>query len=134
MAEKSTIEWTVLIFQALGGLGLLLGSVGVGMVVLRNALERRSELAILSAVGYRSGAIRRLVFGEHGLLLGMGLASGVLAALLALLPGLLGQGEGLSLGPVSLLVVTVAISGAAWVFLASVFATRGPLLGALHSD
>src|SRR6185436_630403 len=31
-------------FQVLGGLGLLGGSVGLGVVVLRNVLERRSEL------------------------------------------------------------------------------------------
>ena len=39
------------IFQLLGALGVLLGSVGVGVVVLRNALERRRELAALRAVG-----------------------------------------------------------------------------------
>ena len=33
-----------------GGLGLLLGSVGLGVVVLRNVLERRGELALLLAV------------------------------------------------------------------------------------
>ena len=38
-------------FQVLGGLGLLLGSVGLGVVVLRNVLERRGELALLLAVG-----------------------------------------------------------------------------------
>lgn len=120
----------LLIFQVLGGLGLLLGSIGVGMVVLRNALERRSELALLSAVGYSRGAVRRLVFSEHGLLLGLGMTSGVVAALLAVLPGT---------GPVSLLpmvglVSLVAISGALWVVLASAYATRGELLGALKDD
>ena len=37
-------------FQVLGGLGLLLGSAGLGVVVLRNVLERRGELAVLMAV------------------------------------------------------------------------------------
>ena len=36
-------------FQVLGALGLLLGSVGLGVVVLRNVLERRGELALLAA-------------------------------------------------------------------------------------
>src|SRR5262249_51542663 len=34
-------------FQALGGLGLLLGTLGLGTVLLRNVLERRSEIALL---------------------------------------------------------------------------------------
>jgi ABC-type antimicrobial peptide transport system permease subunit len=32
---------------------LLLGSAGLGVVVLRNVLERRGELGLLSAVGFR---------------------------------------------------------------------------------
>ena len=35
----------------LGGLGLLLGSVGLGMLLLRNTLERRGELALAAALG-----------------------------------------------------------------------------------
>ncbi len=122
----------LLIFQALGGLGLLLGSVGMGMVVLRNVLERRSELAITSAVGYPSRSIRQLVWSEHGLLLGLGLGTGVLAALFAVLPGL-GE-DGLSLTPMIVLVALVGFSGTVWVWLASAWATRGPLLSALRDD
>ena len=40
-------------FQALGALGLVLGTFGVGTVLLRNILERRRELALLQAIGYR---------------------------------------------------------------------------------
>ena len=47
--EFNAVQNTYLqIFQLLGGLGLLLGSVGLGVVVLRNALERRAELATVS--------------------------------------------------------------------------------------
>jgi len=121
----------LLIFQLLGGLGLLLGSIGVGMVVLRNTLERRSELGVLGAVGYSGAAIRRLVWSEHGVLLGLGLASGVVAALLAVLPGSSGA---LALAPMALLVIAVAASGALWVWIASTLATRGTLLDALRDE
>ena len=124
----------LLIFQALGGLGLLLGSVGLGMVVLRNALERRSELAIAAAVGLSERSILRLVWTEHGLLLGLGLGSGVAAALLAVLPGLLNPAGGVSVMPMLVLVLAVLASGATWVWLASKLATRGPLLAALRED
>ena len=33
-------------FQILGGLGLVLGSVGLGLVVMRNVFERRGELGM----------------------------------------------------------------------------------------
>src|SRR5207249_5417857 len=60
-------------FQVLGGLGLLLGSTGLGVVVLRNVLERRGELGLLTAVGFRRKSLRQLVLAEHGALLGLGL-------------------------------------------------------------
>src|SRR5207247_5866547 len=75
-------------FQVLGGLGLLLGSVGLVIVVLRNVLERRSELAVLIAVGFRRPAVKWLVVSEHGALLMLGLLVGVLAAFIAVLPSL----------------------------------------------
>ena len=53
-------------FQVLGGLGLLLGSVGLGVVVLRNVLERRGELAVLLAVGFRKRTLQRLLLIENG--------------------------------------------------------------------
>ncbi len=55
-------------FQVLGGLGLLLGSAGLGVVVLRNVLERRGELGLLLAVGFRRRALQVLVLSEHGAL------------------------------------------------------------------
>jgi hypothetical protein len=54
----------IAIFQALGGLGLLLGSFGLGIVVLRNVLERRSELALLRC-GFQRSELQRLVPSEH---------------------------------------------------------------------
>src|SRR5207248_1707901 len=79
-------------FQVLGGLGLLLGSAGLGVIVLRNVLERRGELALLQAVGFRRRTLQWLVLSEHGGLLALGLAIGILAALIAILPVLLGPG------------------------------------------
>ncbi|MFM1557312.1 MAG: FtsX-like permease family protein, partial [Limisphaerales bacterium] len=79
LAEFSQVQNTYLdIFQALGGLALLLGSVGLGVVVLRNVLERRGELALLAAVGFRKSALHWLVLAEHGGLLVLGLAGGII--------------------------------------------------------
>ena len=67
-------------FQSLGGLGLLLGTVGLAAVQLRNVLERRGELALLRAAGFRRRTWPRLVVLENLLLLLAGLAVGMLAA------------------------------------------------------
>ncbi|MDB6149598.1 MAG: FtsX-like permease family protein, partial [Chthoniobacter sp.] len=66
LAEFQAVENTYLsIFQALGGLGLLLGTAGLAIVVARNVLERRREFGLLAAVGFRPGQLRQLVFAEH---------------------------------------------------------------------
>ncbi|MBI1842330.1 MAG: FtsX-like permease family protein, partial [Verrucomicrobia bacterium] len=52
LARFNAIQNTYLnTFQMLGGLGLVLGSLGLGVVLLRNALERRGELATQLALG-----------------------------------------------------------------------------------
>src|SRR4029453_10995491 len=62
LAEFHTVENTYLsTFQALGGLGLVVGTLGLTAVVLRNVLERRRELGLLAAVGYRRSDIFLIV-------------------------------------------------------------------------
>ena len=121
-------------FQILGGLGLLLGSVGLGVVVMRNVLERRSELALLIAVGFRPRALKWLVLSEHGALLGLGLAVGIIAALVAVLPALLSPRAGVPYLSLALTLAAVFISGAVWTWIATALALRGRLLDALRNE
>jgi putative ABC transport system permease protein len=134
LAAFATVEATYLsIFAALGGLGLLLGSAGLGVIVLRNVLERRGELALLRAVGFQREALHRLVFSEHTLLLVLGLAVGVAAAIAAVIPTLRAEGFAPVAG-VGKTLVAVLISGLLWTWLATVAALRGPLLTALRNE
>ena len=80
-------------FQALGGLGLMLGTLGLGAVVLRNVFERRAELALLRVLGFTVQKLRRFVVTETFLLLGLGLGCGTLCALVAVWPHIQAQAE-----------------------------------------
>lgn len=121
-------------FQILGGLGLLLGSAGLGVVVLRNVLERRGELALLQALGFRRRALQWIVLSEHGSLLLLGLLVGIVAALVAILPVLLQPGTELPVASLSLTLTGVLVSGLIWTWLATVAALRGNLLPALRNE
>jgi ABC-type lipoprotein release transport system permease subunit len=121
-------------FQMLGALGLLLGSAGLGVVVLRNVLERRGELAVLLAVGFRPRALRRLVLCEHGALQVLGLLLGMLAAWLAVLPVLLSPGVLPAFGPLLAVMALVLGSGLLWTWAAARLALRGDLIQALREE
>jgi ABC-type antimicrobial peptide transport system permease subunit len=134
LAQFNAVQNTYLgTFQILGGLGLLLGSVGLGIVVLRNVLERRGELAVLLAVGWRRKQVRRLVLVEHAALLGLGLAIGIVAAFVAVLPSLLTPGGEFPWFTLGLTLVAVLANGLLWTWLATQFALRGDLQAALRS-
>ena len=135
LAEFSQVQNTYLdIFQALGGLALLLGSVGLGVVVLRNVLERRGELALLAAVGFRKSALHWLVLAEHGGLLVLGLAGGIISAAVAVWPALSNPGQGMPLKLLAWTAGGILLSGLLWTWLAAVTALRGKLLPALRNE
>jgi ABC-type antimicrobial peptide transport system permease subunit len=113
-------------FQSLGALGLLLGTAGLAAVQLRNVFERRGELALLRAAGFRRATLAQLVVLENALLLLAGLAAGTLAALVAVLPQLLGRGASI---PWAALAGTLAVVLAAGI-LASLAAVRSLAQGA----
>lgn len=119
LATFHEVENTYLaIFLVLGGLGLVLGSAGVGLVLLLNVLDRRGELAMMQAVGFRPHDLRFILFAEHGVLLAAGIVCGLIPALVAVLPSLWTQGRGFPLGPIALLTAAILASGAVWIRLA----------------
>jgi putative ABC transport system permease protein len=73
-------------FQLLGGFGLLLGSIGLAVVLLRNAFERRGEYSLLRAMGYRARDLARIAFIENASLLILGLLAGIVSATISVIP------------------------------------------------
>jgi ABC-type lipoprotein release transport system permease subunit len=135
LAEFHRVENTYLsTFQSLGGLGLVLGTVGLATVLLRNVLERRSELALLRAVGYRRAALSAMILAENLVLLAVGLGSGVLAALVAILPAMRTRGLPPSVLSVGVLLGIVLLVGLASSALAVAAAFRQPLVPALRNE
>jgi ABC-type lipoprotein release transport system permease subunit len=136
LAEFHRVENTYLsTFQTLGGLGLLLGTVGLAAVLLRNVLERRQELALLGAVGFGRGRLFTLVVAESTLLLLCGVAAGAACALVAILPTAADRGGRLPAGTgVWLLLAGVLATGLVSSVVAARAAMQARLLDALRSE
>ncbi len=121
-------------FQSLGALGLLLGTFGLATVQLRNVLERRGELALLRATGYRKIRLAQMILLENSMLLMMGLFAGVAAALLAVLPHVLAGGAAVPWTELALLLCIVLLVGLLAGLAASLNTLRAPLLTALREE
>jgi hypothetical protein len=135
LAEFNSVENTYLaIFGLLGWLGLLVGTLGLGVAVARNVAEMRGELALLRAVGWGTGRMLRLVLAEHLPPLAWGLAGGAAASALAVFPAVSQRGSGPGAGTLLLAVGAIAASALACAALAAAFALRADLLPALRNE
>jgi len=121
-------------FQLLGALGLLLGTLGLATVILRNAAERRRELALLRAVGYRPRHLGRLVLSENAALLLSGLGIGAACALVATWPAASLRGGSAPLAELGALLLVVLLTGLLVSWLAVRAIVKGEVLEGLRTD
>ena len=121
-------------FQALGALGLVLGTLGLGAVLLRNVIERQRELAVLRATGYTRTHLAITVLAESVFLLACGLALGMLCAAMAVGPTFAERGDALPVGATVALLGAVMASGLLSSALATHAMAKADLLSALKQD
>ncbi len=121
------------IFQMLGGLGLLLGTLGLGAIIYRNAAERRGELAALRAFGYDTERLAGLMIRENSLLVVWGILTGALSAVVSMLPNLISTQVTTSWLLLIGTLVAVLITGLVATVWAVRRASRFPLLEALRT-
>ena len=93
----------IAIFNVLGTLGVVLGSLGLAIVVARNLRERRGEFAVMTAIGIPRRVLGRMVFAEFGRLVIWGILIGAVTSAIAVWPNL----AGLPPTPTLILVVTM---------------------------
>jgi len=121
-------------FQMLGALGLLLGTVGLAAVLARNVLERRRELALLAAVGYRRSNLAVMILAENALVLVAGLAIGTTCALVAIVPAIASRGWTVAVASMALWLAMILATGLVAVSIATVLMIRLPLIPSLRSE
>jgi len=135
LAAYHQVENTYLsTFQTLGALGLLLGTVGLAAVLARNVLERRRELALLSAVGYRRSNLATMILAENALILVGGLAIGTACAVVAIIPAIASRGGHVAALSMVIWLGIILATGLAAVSAATLIMVRQPLLESLRAE
>jgi len=122
------------IFTVLGGLGVLLGTAGIGVLIARHVLERRGELGLMQALGFQVGSLRAMILGEHSVLLVLGVILGVATASLAVIPRLIESGGGVPVAFLGKLIVAVLGFGLGVCVIAVAIAVRGKLTEAIRRE
>ncbi|WP_395752838.1 FtsX-like permease family protein [Prosthecobacter sp.] len=122
------------IFTVLGGLGVLLGTAGIGVLIARHVLERRGELGLMQALGFTAASLRSMILGEHSVLLIIGVLLGVVTAALAVIPQLIERGSSLPLSFLLQLIVAVLAFGLIVCAIAVTTAIRGTLTDSIRRE
>ena len=120
-------------FQSLGGLGVILGTFGLALVLFRNVIERRGELATLRAFGFRRSLLSWMLFLESTFLLTVGMLIGIAAGLVAPLAerGSLPAFPWVSL---TITLISIFVFGIIANAVAVAVALRSPLLATLKNS
>jgi putative ABC transport system permease protein len=121
-------RFTLTLLALFAGLALLLAAVGLYGVMSFAVAQRTQEIGIRMAIGARAGHVARLVVGQGGRLIALGLAGGCAASLLlgGLLEGFLFQVT--ARDPLAFAVAAMTLVAA------SALATWVPLRRALGND
>jgi ABC-type antimicrobial peptide transport system permease subunit len=112
----------------------VLGTFGLAAVQVRSVLERRGELGLLRAAGYAKSRLAQLVMLENIVLLFGGLAIGVVAALVAVLPHALVGGARPPLPELAVMLGLVALVGCVVGWLSVRSTLQAPLIAALRGE
>ncbi len=130
-----TVENTYLnIFLMLGALGLLIGTLGLGILIFRITFEQIPEFALLLALGYTKSTIFSMVMREKLFVMLVSVIIGIIPAVLSALPSLMSSlysNLWVWLPAISGLVI---LSGAIFSLVAIRLALKQNLVQALRND
>jgi ABC-type antimicrobial peptide transport system permease subunit len=135
LALFNSVQNTYLsVFMLLGGLGVIIGTVGFGLFIIRNIMGRQVELATYLALGFRRKDILRMVFLENLIILVSGIVLGSISALVAILPSFLSpafQFPGLF---ILVLLLAVFLSGLLWIILSVNLSVKEEVVKVLRKE
>ncbi len=135
LAEFNSVQNTyIAIFTALGGLGLLIGTIGLAALMLRNIIERRGEISLLRALGYPEKMILRTLMSEYLFLLVLGVCAGFLSAMIGVIPFIITTQRETSFGFLLAALLIIGAAGAVSVRFAASYALKGDPLEGLREE
>ena len=121
-------------FLVLGGLGILLGTAGLGVLLARNTLERRKEIALMRSIGFSAIRVEQLVASEYMFLIIAGMLSGLISSATAIWPNLNNAAVDVPWVTMAALAAGMLLSAAAFIYIALKLSTGNSLINSLREE
>ena len=135
LAAFHEVENTYLmVFMMLGGLGVIIGTFGLGILLLRNIRQRKQEFALYLVLGFSKKYILGVIMTEHIFMLLAGLLLGLVSAAAAIVPSFLSPGNNAPVVFISGLVLLILLNGLLWIWLPARQALRHKILSGLREE
>ncbi len=135
LAEFNSVTNTYLtVFMLLGGLGIIIGTIGLGIVLLRNLEDRKQEIALYQSLGFRQSYILRLILTENLFILLSGMGIGIVAAFAGILLSVLSLAFHFPVAYLIVIIVLIFLSGISWIYLPFRTSLRRNLVQALRKE
>ena len=133
--EFNSVQNTYLsVFMLLGGLGVIIGTIGLGFLLIRNILDRQHELATYLALGFRKNYIIRLLTTEHLLILVSGMGIGIVSGLAAILPVINFSASNVPVAYLAVILSLIFITGFLWIIFPVRVAMRKDIIAVLKKE
>jgi len=120
LSEFNTVQNTYLaIFFLMGAFGMLIGTIGLAVVLAKSLIERKSEIAVLKALGFSNKLIIHTIFYEYFSLFILGIILGTLSAFVATWPVFVGNNLNSDLFHVFAVLLVLSLNGLFWILTIS---------------
>jgi len=118
----------------LGGLGVIIGTFGLGMVLLRKLAERKQEIALYQSLGFKREYIFKLFFAESLFVLLAGTGIGMISAFAGILPSFFASAVRLPVTFLSAILLIIWLSGIIWIYFPLKSFLKKDLISSLRKE
>jgi len=124
----------LMVFLSLGGIALIIGTLGLSIILRRNLLERRGEIAWLRSAGFSTKRIVFMLAIEHLILFDCAVFSGMIAAVSAGIPAMLSPSGNPPWLEMILLICLLWLFALIFIISTAHSASKGDIISGLHSN
>ncbi len=122
------------IFLALGGIALIIGTFGIAIIIFRSIQSRKSQYAMMQAIGISQKNIRQISTIEFAVILFAGIGIGLISSILASLQSLVTANADVPYLLLFVLTILFVINGLVWIFIGSKMSVKSNFVSELRNE